>query len=71
MYRRHGCRVAAHQAFYYGMVSLIDKQVGRLVEVLRALGLLDNTLDRPSPPTMVRCWATNHMVFKGTTYGPA
>ncbi|MDH7569016.1 MAG: sulfatase-like hydrolase/transferase, partial [Armatimonadota bacterium] len=29
---------------YYGMVSLIDKQVGRIVETLARRGLLENTL---------------------------
>jgi arylsulfatase A-like enzyme len=29
---------------YYGMVSLVDAQVGRLVECLRQAGLLDNTI---------------------------
>jgi arylsulfatase len=29
---------------YYGMVSLVDAQVGRLVEVLQKAGVLDNTI---------------------------
>lgn len=29
---------------YYGMVSLVDAQVGRLMEVLKKAGLLDNTI---------------------------
>jgi len=29
---------------YYGMVSLVDAQVGRLMEVLKKTGLLDNTI---------------------------
>ncbi len=32
------------RASYYGMISLIDDGIGRLLEVLRRRGLLDNTL---------------------------
>ena len=32
------------KAYYYGMVSLIDKQVGCMVEALERLGTLDNTV---------------------------
>lgn len=31
------------KAYYYGMISLIDKQVGRLMEMLRRRGLLEST----------------------------
>ena len=38
---REGARI---KAYYYGMISLIDKQVGRIVETLRWMDALDNTL---------------------------
>ena len=55
------------KAYYYGMVSLIDKQVGRLTETLRRLGMLDNT-------TIVftsdhgEMLGDHHLVFKDTFY---
>ncbi|MFW6038949.1 MAG: sulfatase [bacterium] len=55
------------RAFYYGMVSLIDKQVGRLVDGLRRRGVLENTLI---------VFTSDHgemlgdhgLLFKGTTF---
>jgi arylsulfatase len=55
------------KAHYYGMVSLIDKQVGRILEVLNKKGWLDNT---------IVIFTSDHgellgdhrMLFKGCTY---
>jgi arylsulfatase A-like enzyme len=55
------------KAYYYGMISQIDANVGRLLEVLRTRGALDNTLV---------VFTTDHgenlgdhrLLFKGTTY---
>ena len=54
-------------AFYYGMMSLIDKQVGRILDVLREKGIADDT---------VVVFTADHgemlgdhgLVFKGTTF---
>ncbi|MBN1400254.1 MAG: sulfatase-like hydrolase/transferase, partial [Anaerolineae bacterium] len=55
------------RAYYYGMISLIDKQVGRMVEMLRERKLLDNTiiLFTSDHGEML---GDHHLVFKGTTY---
>lgn len=55
------------KAFYYGMVSLIDKQVGRIVETLARRGLLENTLI-VFTSDHGEMLGDHHMVFKGTTY---
>jgi arylsulfatase A-like enzyme len=55
------------KAYYYGMISQIDKNVGRLIDTLAALGQLDNT---------VIVFTADHgenlgdhrLLFKGTTY---
>ena len=55
------------KAYYYGMVSQIDKNVGRLIDTLAALGQLDDT---------VIVFTADHgenlgdhrLLFKGTTY---
>ena len=55
------------KAYYYGMISLIDKNVGRLVETLKKTGQLDET---------VIVFNSDHgenlgdhrLLFKGTTY---
>jgi len=67
MYRITDAEWQRIKAFYYGMISLIDKQVGRLVEVLRARGLLDNTLILFTADHG-EMLGDHHMVFKGTTY---
>lgn len=54
-------------AFYYGMVTLIDKQVGRIIDTIRAMGQEENT---------IVVFTADHgemlgdhgLVFKGTTY---
>ena len=38
-------------ANYYGMISLIDHNVGRIVLELEQLGLLENTLSSTPPTT--------------------
>jgi arylsulfatase A-like enzyme len=55
------------KAYYYGMISLIDKNVGRLIDALRERGQLENT---------IVVFTTDHgenlgdhrLLFKGTTY---
>jgi len=37
-------RIGIARGTYYGMVSLVDEQVGRLVDCLRKTGILDNTV---------------------------
>lgn len=55
------------KAYYYGMISFIDQQVGRLLEALAAKGMLDNTivLFTSDHGEML---GDHHLVFKGTTY---
>ncbi len=54
-------------AYYYGMVSLIDKQVGRLVEVLARTGEFDRTiiLFTADHGEML---GDHHLMFKGTNF---
>lgn len=55
------------RAYYYGMISLIDKQVGRMMDTLEQQGQLDNT---------VVVFTSDHgemlgdhgLLFKGTAY---
>ena len=67
MYRITDAEWQRTKAFYYGMVSLIDKQVGRLMDVLRRRGLLENTLV-VFTADHGEMLGDHHMVFKGTTY---
>jgi arylsulfatase A-like enzyme len=55
------------RAYYYGMISLIDKQVGRMIEALRQKEMLDNTiiLFTSDHGEML---GDHHLVFKGTTF---
>jgi len=51
-YAAHGCSSHLHDyeelkkdmALYYGMISLMDEQIGHILDKLDALGLADNTL---------------------------
>lgn len=54
-------------AYYYGMVSLIDKQVGRLVRALADRGLEENTLI-VFTSDHGEMLGDHHLVFKGTSY---
>jgi len=55
------------RAYYYGMISLIDKQVGRLTETLKAQGILDNTLI-VFTADHGEMLGDHHLLFKGTIF---
>jgi arylsulfatase A-like enzyme len=55
------------RAFYYGMISLIDKQVGRLLALLAERGMLDDTVIAFTSDHG-EMLGDHHLVFKGTTY---
>lgn len=55
------------KAYYYGMVSLIDKQVGRLIDALDTRGMLENTLIIFSADHG-ELLGDHHLIFKGATY---
>ena len=55
------------KAFYYGMISLIDKQVGRILETLARREMLDNTII-VFTSDHGEMLGDHHLVFKGTTY---
>jgi arylsulfatase A-like enzyme len=55
------------KAYYYGMISLIDKNVGRLVDVLQRRGELENTLIVFTADHGENL-GDHHLLFKGTTY---
>jgi len=55
------------KAYYYGMVSLIDKQVGCMVEALERLGTLDNTVI-VFTSDHGEMLGDHHLVFKDTLY---
>jgi len=57
------------KAFYYGMTSLIDKNVGRLVDTLEAQGRLQNTIVVFTADHGENL-GDHHLLFKGTTYDP-
>ena len=57
-------RIKAH---YYGMVSFIDKQVGRLVDTLRLQGMLEDTI-LVFTSDHGELLGDYHLVFKGTAY---
>ena len=55
------------KAYYYGMISQIDANVGRLLEALRARGELDNTLILFTADHGENL-GDHRLLFKGTTY---
>jgi arylsulfatase len=55
------------KAYYYGMISLIDKNVGRLVETLRERGQLEDTVILFTADHGENL-GDHHLLFKGTTY---
>ena len=55
------------KAFYYGMVSLIDKQVGRILDCLREIGAAENTIVVLTADHG-EMLGDHGLVFKGTTY---
>ena len=57
------------KAFYYGMVSLIDKNTGRLLDTLEAQGRLENTIVVFTTDHGENL-GDHHLLFKGTTYDP-
>jgi arylsulfatase len=55
------------RAFYYGMITLIDVQVGRLMETLRRQGMLEETVI-VFTSDHGEMLGDHHLVFKGTTF---
>jgi arylsulfatase A-like enzyme len=55
------------KAYYYGMISLIDKNVGRLLDALQDRGQLDNTLIVFTADHGENL-GDHRLLFKGTTY---
>mgnify|MGYP000128984029 FL=1 len=55
------------KAYYYGMVSLIDKQVGRLISTLEERGMLDNTII-VFTSDHGEMLGDRHLCFKGTLF---
>lgn len=55
------------RAYYYGMISLIDKQVGRLLAMLDRRGMLEETIIAFTSDHG-EMLGDHHLVFKGTTY---
>jgi arylsulfatase len=55
------------RAYYYGMISQIDANVGRLLDTLLAQGQLDNTLVLFTADHGENL-GDHHLLFKGTTY---
>ena len=55
------------KAYYYGMVSQIDANIGRLLDTLRAQGQLDNTLIVFTADHGENL-GDHRLLFKGTTY---
>ena len=55
------------KAYYYGMISLIDKNVGRVIDVLRQRGQLENTLIVFNSDHGENL-GDHRLLFKGTTY---
>lgn len=55
------------RAFYCGMITQIDDQVGRIIEVLKIQGLYDNTLI-VFTSDHGEMLGDHHLVFKGTTF---
>lgn len=57
------------RAFYYGMITYIDAQIGRILETLERRGMLENTVIAFTADHG-EMLGDHHMVFKGTTYDP-
>ena len=55
------------KAYYYGMVSQIDTNVGRLMDTLRRQGQLENTVIAFTTDHGENL-GDHHLLFKGTTY---
>ncbi len=55
------------KAYYYGMVSQIDKNIGRVLENLEEKGLMENTLV-VFTSDHGEMLGDHHLLFKGTTY---
>ena len=55
------------KAYYYGMVSLIDKQVGRLIDELNRQGVLEDTVVMFTADHG-EMLGDYHLAFKGTMY---
>jgi arylsulfatase len=55
------------KAYYYGMISLIDKNVGRLYEALEKKGCLENTVIIFTADHGENL-GDHHLLFKGTMY---
>jgi arylsulfatase A-like enzyme len=55
------------KAYYYGMISQIDANIGRLLESLRASGQLEDTLIVFTADHGENL-GDHHLLFKGTTY---
>ena len=55
------------KAYYYGMISLIDKNVGRLIDVLKTQGQLENTIVVFTADHGENL-GDHRLLFKGTTY---
>ncbi len=43
-HRRDARKLGANMAVYYGMISLMDREIGRILDALERLGIADNTL---------------------------
>jgi len=57
------------KAYYYGMISLIDKNVGRLLDTLERQGRLEDTIVVFTADHGENL-GDHHLLFKGTTYDP-
>jgi arylsulfatase len=57
------------KAYYYGMISLIDKNVGRLLDTLARQGWLEDTIVVFTADHGENL-GDHHLLFKGTTYDP-
>ena len=55
------------KAYYYGMISQIDANVGRIIETLEKRGLLENTII-VFTADHGEMLGDHHLLFKGTTY---
>ncbi|MGC9347662.1 MAG: sulfatase family protein [Anaerolineae bacterium] len=55
------------RAFYYGMINLIDKQIGRILGLLERRQMLHNTIIAFTSDHG-EMLGDHHLVFKGTTY---
>jgi arylsulfatase len=55
------------RATYYGMISLIDRNIGRLIEAMRDRGQLEDTVVLFTADHGDN-WGDNHLLFKGTTH---